>query len=297
MAVIALYYVLKALSKFFCLLPEKAAYIIGDAIGSFTWLLVPQKRKKMALNNARHGLNITDAEALTIVKKSWTRFGPMIIEVMRFPIMCNNMNKYIHIVGRENLDAAVKLGRGGVIAAAHSDNWELLGGVLAQNGYKLVGVAQEQSNRGADRFINEYRAMIGMYVMYKYDVRSMFKMIADGWLIGLIMDQDAAEDGIVMPFLGRDASCAHGAATIARRNNAPIIPIFITKGPRRTHNIIVDKAVFVGKTRDKHGDIRKATAILTKKIEEHIKKYPSEWFWLHDRWKSVERHRATKTYT
>ena len=22
-------------------------------------------------------------------------------------------------------------------------------------------------------------------------------------------------------------------------------------------------------------------------IEEHIKKYPDEWFWLHDRWKSM----------
>ena len=297
MSVIALYYVLKLLSKLFCLLPEKAAYVIGDIIGSITWPLVPLKRKRMALSNAQRGLNISREEAAVIVKKSWTRFGPMIVEVLRFPVMRHNINKYINVVGAENLDEAVKLGRGGVIAAAHSDNWELLGGALSGNGYRLVGVAQEQSNRGADRFMNEYRAMMGMYVMYKYDVRSMFKMIHDGWLIGLIMDQDAAEDGIVMPFLGRDASCAHRAATIARRSNAPIVPIFITKGPGRKHNVIIDKAVFVEKTSNKHDDIRKTTMILTKKIEDHIKKYPNEWFWMHDRWKSVERHRATKTYT
>lgn len=293
---IFLYYILKVLSKFFCLLPEDWAFAIGRAIGQITWLLVPAKRKKMALRNVHLSLHLDDEDALQIVKKSWTRFGPMIIEVLRFPVMRGHMDKYVTLFGRENLDAALKLGRGGVIAAAHSDNWELLGGALAQNGYPLVGVAQEQANHGADRFMNEYRALIGMYVMYKYDVRDMFKMIAKGWLIGLIMDQDAAEDGIVMPFLGRDASCAHGAATIARRNNAPIIPIFITKGKGHTHQIIIQKAVFVEKTRHKHEDIRKTTMILTKKIEAHIRKHPTEWFWLHDRWKSVERHRATKTY-
>lgn len=297
MRAIALYYILKLLSWFFCLLPEKAAYALGDAIGAVTWPLVPKKRKKMALRNAMLSLHIEYDEALNIVKKSWTKFGPMIAEVLRFPIMKNNMGKYVRLYGKENLDAALALGRGGIIAAAHSDNWELLGGALAQSGYNLVGVAQEQSNRGADRFMNEYRAMIGMYVMYKYDVRDMFKMIAKGWLIGLIMDQDAAEDGIVMPFLGRDASCAHGAATIARRNNAPIIPIFIVRGPGRTHKVIIHKAVFVNKTKHKHEDIREATMLLTKQIEEHVRQYPAEWFWLHDRWKSVERHRATKTYT
>ncbi|MBB5335929.1 lysophospholipid acyltransferase family protein [Pectinatus brassicae] len=287
---------MKIISKIFCLLPEKIAYLIGDIIGQLTWVFVPQKRKNMALNNAIHGLNISKQEAKKIVKNSWTRFGPMIIEVLRFPIMRDNMNDYINLLGQENLDAALKLGRGGIIAAAHSDNWELLGGALAQNGYKLVGVSQKQSNRGADRFMNEYRAMVGMYIMYKYDVRGMFKMIAKGYLIGLIMDQDAAEDGIVMPFLGRDASCAHGAATIARRTEAPIIPIFIAKGPGRTHNIIIDKAVFVEKTADKHEDIRKATMLLTQKIEEHIKKYPNEWFWLHNRWKSINQNQTTKNH-
>ena len=287
---------MKIISKIVCLLPEKIAYSIGDTIGQLTWLVVPQKRKTMALNNAMRGLNISKQKAKKIVKNSWTRFGPMIIEVLRFPIMRDKMNDYINLLGQENLDAALKLGRGGIIAAAHSDNWELLGGALAQNGYKLVGVSQKQSNRGADRFMNEYRAMVGMYIMYKYDVRGMFKMIANGYLIGLIMDQDAAEDGIVMPFLGRDASCAHGAATIARRTEAPIIPIFIAKGPGRTHNIIIDKAVFVEKTADKHEDIRKTTMLLTQKIEEHIKKYPNEWFWLHNRWKSIDQNQTTANH-
>lgn len=30
-------------------------------------------------------------------------------------------------------------------------------------------------------------------------------------------------------------------------------------------------------------------ASLTNLVEQHIRDYPEEWFWLHDRWKYVER--------
>ena len=38
---------------------------------------------------------------------------------------------------------ALALGRGGIIATAHSGNWELLGGALALHGFPIVGVAQK----------------------------------------------------------------------------------------------------------------------------------------------------------
>ncbi len=277
-------------------MPEKIAYSLGDLIGAITWPLVPKKRRKMALKNAAFSLNLPPQEALPIVKKSWTQFGRIIVEVMRFPIIKKNIHSYIEIKGKENLDAALSLGKGGIIATSHSDNWELLGATLAQSGYKVVAISQEQTNLGADKFINEYRASMGLFPMYKYSVRNMFKMIKEGWLIGLVMDQDAAEDGIVMPFLGRNASCAHGAATIARPTGAPIIPIFITKKGEKKHLVSIEPAIFVEKGKNKHHDIREATFAVTKIIEQHILAHPTEWLWLHDRWKSVDRHRATKTY-
>ena len=37
----------------------------------------------------------------------------------------------------------------------------------------------------------------------------------------------------------------------------------------------------------KREDIRRTTQVLNDVIEAHVRKYPEEWFWLHDRWKSV----------
>ena len=51
--------------------------------------------------------------------------------------------------------------------------------------------------------------------------------------------------------------------------------------------MIVEGPFHVEKTKDKREDIRQMSQLLTKAIEDHVRKYPEEWFWLHDRWKSV----------
>ena len=37
---------------------------------------------------------------------------------------------------------------GGVIATAHSGNWEIIGAALTHKGMKIAGVAQHQRNEG-----------------------------------------------------------------------------------------------------------------------------------------------------
>ena len=284
-----LYYIMKIFSRMCCLLPKSFCLYLGELLGQLTWLLVPARRKRMAIDNVKKCLALTEDEAARIAKKSWTRFGYMIIEVLRFPVMKNHMTDYVRIEGREHMEKALKLGRGGIIATAHSGNWELLGGALALSGFPIVGVAQKQKNNAMDRFINEYRALIGMHITYKSGVREMFTMLAEGWVIGLLMDQDTnPRDGIILPFFGRDTACVQGPAVLARFKDAPILPIFISRQSDGKHLLKIYEPVFVEKTNDKHADIKQTTAILNRLIETHIREYPEEWFWLHDRWKSVE---------
>ena len=140
-----------------------------------------------------------------------------------------------------------------------------------------------------DRFINEYRSLIGMHVTYKSGVREMFTMLTEGWVIGLLMDQDAGRDGVILKFFGRDTACVQGPASLARFKDAPILPVFISQKSDGTHVLEIHEAVFVEKTKDKREDIKRTTDVLTKIIEAHVREHPQEWFWLHDRWKSVEK--------
>lgn len=279
------YQLIKMFSRFICVIPQPVRIKLGNFIGGFTWLIIPAKRKAMAVENIMSSLACEEAEAKRIAECSWVRFGRMIMEVMAFPRMKQDITRYASIEGGHYLDEALSFGRGAIIATAHSGNWELLGGTLALHGYPLVAVAQKQTNADMDKLINEYRTLVGMHVTYKGSVREMIRLLGEGKIIGMLMDQDAGSDGVILDFLGKKASCPQGPAFLARMKESPVVPVFITENGDGTHRLLIKEYLWVEKSDDKQKDIQKATQTLTGIIEDHIRAYPKEWFWLHDRWK------------
>ena len=286
------YRLLKLLSGAVCLLPLKFCLTVGRAFASLMWLFLPKKRKRLAVDNIRRSLNVDLAEAERIARESTVQFGAMFMEVLSFPKLKGNMQSHVKVIGLEHLtnyiNSTERGGRGAVIATCHSDNWELMGGAFAQNGIPLVGVAKKQRSAGADKFINEYRTLIGMHITYRSGVREMYKMLDDGHFIGLIMDQDVGRtDGIVVKFFNQATNFVTGAASMSRFRKIPIFPAFMHKNSDGTHTLEIFPPLRVERTPDKHADLKQMTQRLATLIEQHIKKYPAEWFWLHDRWKSM----------
>lgn len=283
------YYAMKALSFLICLLPHGAAMALGEGLARLAWSFIPALRKALAREQVVRCLGISDAEAERIARASSLRFGPMLMEVLRYPVMKEHIEDYVTLTGAvEELRAVVAEGNGAVFATSHSGNWEIMGAAFASAGFPVVGVAKQQSSAGMDRFINEYRALVGVHVTYRTGVREMFRMIGEGWIIGLISDQDPSlRDGVIIDFFGQPTNAFTGAAAIARRCEVPIFPVFIHREPDGHHVITVERGIIVEKTDDRAADVKRVTQLVSDRLEAWIRRYPEEWFWLHDRWKSL----------
>ena len=273
-------------------MPMKFSLAIGRGLATLMWIFLPRKRKKIALENIRDCLNVDEKESARLAKISTVNLGTIMIEVLNFPRLKSTMKSYVKIKGLEYLTEYInspnRNGRGAVIATCHSDNWELMGGAFAQYGIPLVGVAKKQKSEGADKFINEFRTEIGMHITYRSGVREMYKMMDEGHFIGLIMDQDVGRnDGVIVKFFNRATNYVTGAASMSRFKSIPIFPAFMHKNSDGTHTLEVFPPLIVEKTSDKRADIQLMTQKLAMLTEEHIRRYPEEWFWLHDRWKSM----------
>lgn len=285
------YFLVKAFSRIACLLPDgllrRLGVFLGGFLGVFLWPFVPRKRRATAVSNAMQALGLDRRAATAVVRASAVRFGRMFFEVLTLPKLTKeNISRYIIFEGRANLEEAYSHGRGVIIASAHSGNWELIGPTLALNGFPVVGVAQKQTNEAMDRLINELRTSSGMKITYKTGVRDMVNLLGQGMAIGLIMDQDAKEQGVFADFLGRPAATPAGPVSLARLKGAPIVPIFITANADGTHTLIIHPPVWLTKTADRDHDYLVTTRKLNAIIGEHIRAHPSEWFWLHNRWKT-----------
>ena len=235
---------------------------------------------------------------MEIAKASSCRFGPMIIEVLSYPIYTKEiLDKKITWHGKEYLDELKESGEGAVFMASHAGNWELLGAVLAMNGYPLISVAQQQNSHSADAFINEYRAMMKQHVTYKTGIRDMVRFLQNGHYIGLLMDQDPGYTGIMVRLFGRDTLTADGPAKMAGIKNYSIISTFIHED-RPYHHVIDVLPPIRPYTADhrlskeeKERIVYATTQALNDRLEERIRKYPEDWFWLHNRWKWTKRYK------
>ena len=282
-----LYWIVKTIGRLLRLLPLSWALRLGRGLGCLCWPLVPHRRREMAVNNIMFSLGVDRAEALDLVRRSAVRFGPLFIELLRLPLLNrDNIRQRVRFQNEHYLWDAVKHGRGVILATAHSGNWEMLGATLALYGFPIIGIAQRQTNEDMDRLINEYRTSTGMPIVYKQGVRDMVKLLGEGKIVGLLMDQDNLSDGVFVEFFGRPASTPQGAAALARLKGSPIVPVFISSRDDGSHLAIAHPAVWLEKTADREQDIFMTTQQLTRIVEDHIREHPAEWFWLHNRWKT-----------
>lgn len=191
--------------------------------------------------------------------------------------------------GWEPLDLALAAGRGAIVASAHLGNFELGGRVLAAR-YRLLDVVKPMRNRRFDRWLQAERRRHGIgTVTADGAAPAVLAHLRAGGLVSLLLDQDAGAGGVRIPFLGREASAWPGAARFSLQTGCPVIPMGIIRQPDGSHVLHVGPALApAGRLADEAG-IGRYTAEISLAVETWVREAPEQWFWVHRRWKEVER--------
>jgi KDO2-lipid IV(A) lauroyltransferase len=95
----------------------------------------------------------------------------------------------------------------------------------------------------------------------------------------MLIDQDTRVEGVWVPFFGRPAFTPVGAAKISLRMGAATVPTFIERLDDGTH-----LARFLPPL-DLPDDETEATALMTRSIEDQVRRRPEQWVWMHRRWR------------
>ncbi len=243
-------------------------------------------RKDLAIRQMKRALpNLTHQEVLTYTKRMYQHYGLMILEIFK-----EDKDKIVNnatIEGIENIEEAINLGKSVLIATGHFGNWEILGYYLLSRKIKLSAIAKKQRNPFFDEYFVKFRAEHGLDVIYqKGALKGILKAIKDDRMIFFLHDQDARKNGEIMNFMNHDASVFMGISKIALKANLPIMPAYHIRTKEGKHIFRFEKIIYPQE--------EKLTAfeVMTKlnnSLAENITRYPELWFWVHKRWKSVEK--------
>jgi len=281
-------------------LPEKVSFFIVLVFSNCVYLSM-RKRYTVAFRNLRFvfGGEKSEAEIKRMLKSVVNELAKNYWELIAlYRNRARGIRDAVRIEGKENLAGALEQGKGVIAVSAHLGNFAIVCGRLTAEGYKYSAVAQQANDMRVTRYFSDIWRKQGMDIIPSSSVgaaRSSLKALRENRVLGLYVDQNRAHDGIFVDFFGRPAATTPGPALLAARTGAPIVPLFITRQPDGSHTITIHPPLGMQATGNDREDILANTRKITGVVEEQIRKYPAQWWWFHNRWKTRPEGEKKKT--
>lgn len=263
-------------------LPLRVAQFLGRSVGRLAWHVARSERRKALRNIAVAFADWTDARRTDAIRAMFRHLGMMAFELAWLPnLRLDSRSKF---EGHERLLQIIDSGRGVVIFTAHCGNWEWLSYATGLLGRPVSVLQRERDSPEMNRYITTLRARAGVHTIDRGSVssaRDMIQAIRRGGILAFVIDQNIRTESVRVPFFGRPALTPIGPAKLAVRTEAIVMPAVAERLPDGTHRL-----QFLEPIECKRDDDPAAlTARVTTLIEEHIRRVPEQWVWMHDRWR------------
>jgi KDO2-lipid IV(A) lauroyltransferase len=113
----------------------------------------------------------------------------------------------------------------------------------------------------------------------------MNSILSEGASLGFIADQDAGRKGLFVDFFGRKASTYKSIGLLAITQNIPVCVGYARRKGDFLFEIGTTRLITPEQWEDKKDPLLWLTQEYTSAIEKFIREEPSQYWWLHRRWK------------
>jgi len=228
-------------------------------------------------------------EIIKIAKSVYLNLGTFTAEFFEIPFLTReNMSDWIKFEGLENYTKALKKKKGILFYTGHFGNWELAATCLGLQNLQINIIYRTLDNPIIEDFVAWFRSLTGHKIIPKGGAfRKVIELLKKNEVVGILIDQNVTRrEGIFVNFFNRPASTTRRFAALALQTGAAVIPVFIIRLEDGTYKIIIYEKTIITKTDNYENDLLENTQRFTSIIEDIVRKYPDQYFWLHQRWRT-----------
>ncbi|MEE9317746.1 MAG: lipid A biosynthesis lauroyl acyltransferase [Rhodospirillales bacterium] len=266
-------------------LPIDVASAIGGWLGrAFGPHLPVSARAVHNLTNAFPEKSPTEIAA--IVRGMWDNLGRVAAEYPHLSkINVYDPNGRVEVTGVEYVDLLREDDHAGIFFSGHIANWEIVSLGATQRGVPLDRVYREANNRLVEWLYQHGRTAVEGALIPKGSAgaRMLLKSLKDGKHLAMLVDQKM-NDGIPVPFFGRDVMTAPALAELALRYDCPVVPARVVRLKGAHFRITIFPPMDMVKTGDRQADVAANMAQVNALLEQWVRDTPEQWLWLHNRW-------------
>lgn len=222
----------------------------------------------------------------TLIRASLASYARYWREAFRLPTM--NLESVArrfdeNVDGVEYLDAAMKRGRGVIMALPHSGNWDVAGVWLVQKNGTFTTVAERLKPESLYRRFIDYRESLGFEVLPltggdrpAYEV--LVERVRDNRIVCLMAERDLTRSGVPVDLFGEPTRMPAGPAKLAIETGAALLPCHVWfEGD--------GWGLDIGPALDcSSSEVGVITQALADRFGANIARYPEDWHMLQPQW-------------
>jgi len=265
-------------------LPLSSANRLAFAATGLLDRAIPKLRRTALTNLAMAFPELDKADQNRIADGVFRSVGRLLVALARLPSLNTaNIGDWITYDGLENYQAAKQGGRGVLVATAHLGNWELSAFAHALLTEPMNVMVRPLDNPSIDNLVETRRTLSGNRLIYKKDAaRSVLKALKQNEAVGVLIDQNtSAAEGVFVNFFGTPACAGAGFVKLAYHSQAAVVPGFaLWEENRQRYVLRFYPAIALS------GNEVTDTQRIHSQLEQVIREYPSQWMWIHRRWKT-----------
>lgn len=287
-----LYLAWRLLSPLTQVLPRPAAYAAADAIMGGVYHGWPQGRRAMR-DNLRTVLRTTNQRRVDAWgQRQLRRYGEYLVDAARLhTLSAQDCYAALSTDGWPQAGAALREGPV-LFVLMHMGNWDVLGGALAQAGFRVHVPVESLGHPALDRIIRRGREHLGMHpVPEARGLLSVRRALAQGEPAAVFMDRPrtSAQSGLDLRFCGRPCRLPDTAARLALAADARVIPIGCVRTSARAlqFRALADFQFSFTRSGDTTIDAQTLTQGLLDTFAPWVRRHPDQWYQFRPFWQDA----------
>ncbi len=270
---------------------KRQIYVLAGFMGRFLSLIFfKHRRVAQAGLESAFGEDLSLPERKRIVRECFISMAKSAGELFFLVGRPDFARSIVRIRNPEILDIALKAGKGVILVSAHFGNFPLMLVKLSLEGYKTAVIMRPLKEGRVEEIFEAERLRIDIKTILSIPrracVEEAIRSLRNNRSLLIPLDQNFGTSGVFVNFFGAKAATATGPVVLAQRTGAAIVPCFIVRRNDDTHDIFFEPPLKLENGKDELEVIARNIQRITDIIERYIRKYPSQWSWIHRRWKA-----------
>jgi KDO2-lipid IV(A) lauroyltransferase len=258
-----------------------------------------RRHSRLISHNLANAFPASAAPALAELKKNiYRHFGRIFIEIARTfarrnPQAILSRTRVNHM---DILERVLEKKRGVIVFSAHFGNWEWIPLILSTHlGREIHSIARPMDNVLIEKKVKEFREAMGSRIIYKQgSLRTILKKLGQNEIIYLLIDQNTVpREGVFVDFFSKKATAITTVSQLYLKKNIPVVPVFLHyEGAEIVLDILPE--IDYPAANQNPAALTELTQQFTWLIEAQVRKFPEQWFWFHNRWKTNPQGEASE---